>query len=74
MRALKKRTTRLERKEALDELAEQLLSKCDAADIAALKELGDRLDGKPTQVVAGDANNPLAVTLREILVRGVKGG
>lgn len=34
---------------ALDALAEKLLAACDAADLPALKELGDRIDGKPTQ-------------------------
>jgi hypothetical protein len=46
--------------EALDELAEKLLELCEQGDIAALKELGDRLDGKPSQAVtvAGDSNAP----------------
>ena len=43
---------------ALDQLAEKLLRNCDEGDMAALKELGDRLDGKPTQTLAGDAENP----------------
>ena len=34
---------------ALDELAEKLLQACDEGDITALKELGDRLEGKPVQ-------------------------
>jgi hypothetical protein len=38
--------------QALDELAEKLLTACDSADLAALRELGDRLDGKPAQSVA----------------------
>ena len=37
--------------EALDVLAEKLLTKCDEGDMAALKELGDRLEGKPAQAV-----------------------
>ena len=45
--------------EALDLLAEKLLAKCDEGDMSALKELGDRLDGKPAQVIQGDAENPL---------------
>jgi len=47
-RALDKRT-RKEGKDALDELAETLLTKCDDADLAALKELGDRIEGRPAQ-------------------------
>lgn len=36
-------------KEAMDALAERLLEKADEGDIGALKEIGDRLDGKPAQ-------------------------
>lgn len=48
LRALDNRT-RIKRKEALDELAEALLAACAQGDIVALKELGNRLDGAPTQ-------------------------
>lgn len=47
-RALEKRGAG-DKKKALDDLAEKLLSKCDEADLAALKEFGDRIDGKPRQ-------------------------
>lgn len=49
----------------LDKLAEKLLANCDTGDLAALKELGDRLDGKPKQQMelTGDKNNPINVTL-----------
>lgn len=42
---------------ALDALAEKLLSLCEQGDIAALKELGDRLDGKPAQAIIGAADD-----------------
>jgi len=35
--------------QALEYLAETLLNKAAEGDMAAMKELGDRLDGKPTQ-------------------------
>lgn len=54
-RALKQRTL-VARKEALDELAEKLLSACDDKDMTALKELGDRLEGKPKQYVESDTH------------------
>jgi len=47
-RALKKRSL-TSRVEALDELAEKLLQACDSGDVPALRELGDRLEGKPIQ-------------------------
>lgn len=43
-----------DRAKALDELAEVLLQKCEEMDMAALKELGDRLDGKPAQTIDGE--------------------
>lgn len=49
-RALDKRGGRAE---ALDALAEKLLGQCDKADMGAIKELGDRLEGKPAQTLQG---------------------
>ena len=61
-RALKKGNK--SRAEALEELAETFLVACEEGNLMALKELADRLDGKPAQSVAlsGDAENPLAFT------------
>lgn len=55
MRALDKRGGG-DRIAALDELAGKLLDLVATGDLAALKEFGDRLDGKPAQVVIGDAD------------------
>lgn len=59
-RALAKRSAE-GRVEALDALAEKLLSLCDEGDLGALKELGDRLEGKAAQavLVGGDEENPV---------------
>lgn len=57
-RALDRRS-RVGQIQALDELADKLLDAGYAGEQWALKELGDRIEGKPTQVVAGDAENPL---------------
>lgn len=68
-RALGNRS-RVDQVEALDALAEKLLARCDEGDMAALKELGDRLDGKPAQsvTVAGDEERPLIhKVVREIV-------
>lgn len=48
---------------ALADLANRLLEQCAAGEGWALKELGDRLDGKPAQTIAGDAANPLTLVL-----------
>lgn len=51
--------------QALDECAMQLIDQCLAGDLAALKELGDRLDGRPAQqmTLSSDAQNPFTITL-----------
>lgn len=53
----------------LRDLAEKLVSLAEAGDVAALKELGDRLDGKPAQQVqlSGDAETPLIVSVVKFL-------
>lgn len=47
----------------LDNLARKLIEKAGDGDITALKEIGDRLDGKAAQsvTVAGDPENPVHV-------------
>lgn len=69
-RALEKRSLASQR-EALDELAEKLLTRCDEGDLSALKELGDRLDGKAAQTIIGDDENPLNVVhkVERVIVR-----
>ena len=47
--------------EALDELAEVLLQKVQEGDVSAIRELGDRLDGKPTQAITGADGGPLTI-------------
>ncbi len=48
----------------LRRIAEALLDKAEEGDLQAIKELGDRLDGKAAQQLqlSGDAENPLAFT------------
>lgn len=57
--------------DALDQLAEKLLAKCDEGDMTALKELGDRLEGKAAQAVTvlGDEDQPLVHKLVREIVR-----
>ncbi len=55
MRALKFRS-KSDQLEYLDELATKLLDACAQQDLPALKELGDRLDGKSHQSI--DVGNP----------------
>ena len=43
---------------ALNAIAEVLTEKALEGDLAAIKELGDRLDGKPVTPIAGSADDP----------------
>ena len=43
----------------LRDLADKLIERALEGDVTALKEIGDRVDGKPAQVLIGDADNPL---------------
>jgi hypothetical protein len=45
----------------LRRIAERLLDQAEEGNIVAMKEIGDRLDGKAAQVLAGDPDNPLTV-------------
>lgn len=47
----------------LRELADKLIEQAAAGDVQALKEIGDRLDGKARQQVelSGDASAPLTI-------------
>lgn len=49
--------------EKLRALAEKLISRAEEGDISALKEIGDRLDGKPVQSIAGDMDVNLTVEI-----------
>jgi len=46
---------------ALRDLARSLLAAVAAGDIMAVRELGDRLDGKPKQVVEHEGNVGIAI-------------
>ena len=68
-RALSERS-RKDQIDALDALAEKLLTLCDAGDLGALRELGDRIEGKSAQSVmlSGDEDKPLFhKVIREIV-------
>jgi ribosomal protein L17 len=49
-------------------LANKLVEKGLEGDVSALREIGDRLDGKPTQAIAGVPDQPLVHKIvREIV-------
>lgn len=52
-------------KKKLRKMADALVEQAIGGDVAAIKEIGDRIDGKPKQQIehSGDAENPVAVAI-----------
>lgn len=72
-RALERRSqSRTDGIREIDALAEQLLTLVAAGDLGALKEFGDRMDGKPAQaIIGGDEDDPAVKVTSEIVIRSV---
>ncbi len=49
----------IERGKVLRGIATRLIEKALDGDMQAIKEIGDRLDGKPTQAIAGHEDGPI---------------
>src|SRR3954451_3710853 len=50
----------------LRRIAEKLAEKAEEGDLAAIRELADRLDGKPSQAHKGEDGGDLVVVIRRI--------
>lgn len=64
-------SSRVERGQALRGIATKLIEQALEGDHAAIKEIGERLDGKASQPISGDEENPLNV-ISSIIVEHVK--
>src|SRR5262245_17137309 len=56
----------------LREIARVHIARCEAGDMQAIKELADRLDGKPGQILEhydADGSRPITKIVREIVHR-----
>lgn len=65
-KALDKRNKTKSRKEGFDslvDLAEKFLEACDDKEGWAFKELGDRIDGKAVQPIAGADGGPVVIEI-----------
>ena len=65
MRAVK-RAQKGQKSKRLELLADQLVQEGLDGNVVALKEIGDRLDGKPAQTVAGDPDQPMELVVRVV--------
>ena len=45
-------------------VAEALFRKAEDGDIAAIRELGDRIDGKAEQTISGDSDQPITIVVK----------
>ena len=45
-------------------VAEALFKKAEDGDISAIKELGDRIDGKSMQEISGNSDAPITVIVK----------
>lgn len=50
-------------KTKLDRIASQLVEVAIGGDVPAIKEIGDRLDGKVPQAVTGEGGGPVALAI-----------
>ena len=67
---------RLDELNALPAVVDQLISKAIEGDMQAIKEIGDRLDGKPAQAIIGDSEEDpinVSVSAREHLISAIAG-
>jgi hypothetical protein len=48
----------------LHRVAEALFRKAEDGDIAAIRELGDRIDGKSEQTISGDSDQPITIVVK----------
>ena len=63
LRAVKRRESK-DDPQALDKLADALVEKAIKGDVSALKKVGDRLDGKPSQQIehTGEGGGPVLIS------------
>lgn len=62
-RAVRRRADGKGSPQELERLATALVDAGLEGDISALREIGDRLDGKPAQAVVGEADSPLKLII-----------
>jgi len=48
----------------LHKVAETLFKKAEEGDVACIRELGDRIDGRAEQTISGDSDQPINIIVR----------
>ena len=52
----------------LDKLADALLDECESGDVAALREFGDRIEGRVVQAISGPDGGAIIHTVERVIV------
>jgi hypothetical protein len=55
-------------KDALNRVAKALIAKAEEGDVTAIKELGDRVDGRVTQPIGGPDEGPIHHRVEQVIV------
>ena len=66
MRAVKRRAAGKDSPHELDVIAAKCVAMALDGDLAAMKEIGNRLDGKPVATVVGDSDKPHELVIRVV--------
>lgn len=70
MRAVSRRESGAD-PQALEKIADKLVASALNGDMQAMKEIGDRMDGRPAQAVVGDSEADPVKILQEIALKVV---
>ena len=62
----------IKKKTVLSHVAKLLIDKALKGDMPAIKEIADRLDGKPTQAITGPSGEPITLVERVIVVQAIE--
>lgn len=58
----------------LDGIADKVVAAAQTGDVAAWKEIGDRMDGKPSQAIVGDPEQPLIHRIERVIIDNTASG
>lgn len=64
MRAVHRNTGEKDQTKALEKVADACIRAAMDGDMQAIKEIGDRLDGKPAQAIIGDSDSPISMAIK----------
>jgi len=62
-----KEVSKVEESTALRDIATKCIDNALLGDKDARKEIGDRLDGRPSQAIVGDPDQPLAILINKMM-------